>query len=321
MPIGMNTSQFEVLLHKSIDKAYMLWDSDGYVSEGDKLIGGNVITSKQGFYIMQQTTRPNAPSVVKEREALPEVQYGLAATKTYSVTKYAELLTWSAEVWDDIQYPEELFGRWAEDLRALHHDVRDWFLVNQHFNLADTNLGPDGQAYLSASHPLEPEAAEFMPGGVTVQSNLIPGNPTISVSALNAGAVMLKRTRDSKGQIMSILPPMYIECDASQEVLWNAIAFPVNGFQPFTSDRNTGKDYAKLIAGVIGLARSVHSQRFILRTSNSRKQGRFVWDRKKPTISEVEYVKQNDTRIASSIARFTSDIMDYRGQVGSLAGS
>jgi len=324
MPGGTTASQVAPFLRADIEKPLPLWSDEDLTHEGDDLVGKNKVTNTQSFIKLQQGTRPIAPKPVNPSESLPTGSYNKSYSATYSAQKYGLLLTFERELWKDNQYRSTIIGAYMNDLLDLCHDVRDQALVNEFFNLADTNLGPDGVAYIATNHPLEAEAAEFTDGfdgntaNTALYSNEIPNNPTASTAALNAGVSLLKRQRDSKGQIMAGLPPVQVECADAMEVIWRSIAVPVNGYEPFTTDRNSGKVYSAFISKVVGLTRATHAQRFILRAAKHR---RFVWDRETPEVSELEYVKRNDTFRCNVIFRLAKGIFDWRYFCGSLAGS
>lgn len=318
--MSTNTTQVAEALRKDLLKGMALWKTDGKPDEGNKLVGGNKVTDRQSFIKIAHFTRPTAPQPVDERGLLPEGRYDQVRTATYTTQAYGMVCSFSKEAWKDNQYPDILMQTVGRDLRDLCDDVRDIALVNEWFNLAGTNLGPDGKAYLASDHPLDAEAAELTEDNTATASNVIPGGPTLSTEALNDGIDMLKRQVDNKGRIAGVMPPVYVECDSKREVLWRNIANPVNGYEPFQADRNRGTDYAGMIAGVIGLVRSTHDDYWMLRTANSRKQHRFVWDRQEPELSEMTYEKRDRTMEIAIDFRLCKGIFDWRGVVGSLAG-
>jgi len=318
---GTNTSQLGPALRKDLLKGMALWDSDNLPNEGDQLVGGNKVNDTQSFIKIAHFTRPTGPQQRDERQPLPEGRYDKVRTAEYSNLKYGLLLSWSREVWADNQYRSVVLGGHGTDLKDLCHDVRDIALVNEFFNLMNSNTGPDGVAYISASHPLDAEAAELTEDNTALASNNIVDDPTVSTEALNDGIDMLKRTRDNKGRINGIVGKVFVECSSKREVLWRSIAMPVNGYEPFTAERNSGAVYSGMIAGVIGLSRAEHDDWFCLRTANSRKMHRFVWDRMTPEVSEVDYVKKDDTYECNVIFRLSKGIFDWRGVVASLAGA
>lgn len=318
---GTSTTQISDALRKDLYKGMALWSSDKKPNEGERLVGGNVVTDTQSFIKIAQFTRPTGPGQVGERQVLPEGRYDKVRTATYAATKYGMLLTFSSEVWKDNQYPDVVMKGYGTDLMDLFFDVRDQALVNEFHNLMGSNTGPDGQYYADTDHPLDAEAAELTDDYTAVASNVVTNNPTVSTEALNDAADLLARQRDNKGRIMACLPPFVVECHSKRAVLWRSIATPVNGYEPFQSDRNSGKVYSEMISEVIGLTRSTHTDYWSLRTANSRQHHRFVWDREKTRVSEMEYIKRDDTMECNAIMRLSKGIFDWRGVVSSLAGS
>lgn len=325
MPTGTNVANLQTgdngFCRKELVKGMALWDVSGTPQEGNKLIGGNVITDTQGFIKEAQATRPVGPSPVNERGQLPEGRYDKVRVTTYTNQAYGLMISISDEALADNQYPDVLLQTYGSDLRDLCNDVRDQALVNEFFNLATTNLGPDGKAYLATDHPLDAEAAELTTDKTALASNIIPTSPTLSTEALNKGVSMLKHTYDNKGRISGIMPPVIVECADIREVLWRSIASPVNGYEPFQADRNPGKDYAGMISQVIGLTRATHDDWFMLRTANSRKQHRFAWDRKTPQVSEMQTVIEDRSKKCNVSFRLGKGEFDWRGIVGSPAGA
>lgn len=318
---GTSTAQIAAALRKDLYKGIALWESDKLPNEGERLVGGNVVNDTQSFIKIAQFTRPIRPQQIQERQKLPEGRYDQVRTATYTNVKYGLLLSFSREVWKDNQYKSVVMGGYGTDLMDLFHEARDQVLVNEFFNLATTNTGPDGKAYLATDHPLDAEAAELTSDNTTAVTNIVPGSPTVSTDALNVGVDMLKRQRDNKGNIMAVMPPVIVECDSKREVLWRSIANPVNGYEPFQSDRNNGQVYAKMISEVMGLTRSTHDDWWMLRTANSRKMGRFVWDRERTDVSDMEYIKRDDTMECNAIMRLSKGEFDWRGVVGSPSGA
>lgn len=318
---GTNTTQVAAALRKDLFKGMALWSADQKPNEGERMAGGNLVTDTQSFIKIAHFTRPTSPRPIAEREILPEGRYDQVRTATYRAQKYGLLLSFSREVWKDNQYKDVLMQGYGTDLLDMFHDIRDQALVNEWFNLMSTNLGPDGVAYASTSHPLDAEAVELTDDGTALASNIIPNSPTVSTEALNDGVDMLARQRDNKGRILACLPPFVIECHSKRAVLWRSIAQPVNGYEPFQSDRNNGKVYAEMISEVMGLTRATHVDWYNLRTTDSRKQHRFIWDREKTQVSDMDYIKRDDTMECNAIMRLSKGIFDWRGVVTSLAGA
>lgn len=285
------------------------------------MAGGNKVTDTQAFIKMQQFTRPVNPQPIAERQFLPQGQYNLSYSKTYPNQKYGLLVNFSREAMKDNQYRSTFIQTWTTDLLDNCHQVRDQSLVNEWFNLANSNTGPDGVSYINTAHPLEASAAELTDDGKSTFSNEIANDPTVSTAALNAGVSILKRQRDSKGNIMAAMPPVVVECSDIREVIWLSIKSPVNGYEYGTTDRNSGGVYSRMISEVLGLTRAQHNDWFMLRTANSKKQKRFIWDRETPSISELEYCKKDDTFEGNVIFRLAKGVFDWRGVVGSIAGS
>lgn len=318
---GTSTSQVAAALRKDLLKGIALWSTGDKPNEGEELAGGNVVTDTQGFIKIAQFTRPIGPRPVNERGLLPEGRYDQVRTATYTNQAYGLVVSFSKEVWNDNQYPGVIMQGKGTDLRDLCDDVRDIALVNEFFNLATTNLGPDGKAYWATDHPLDAEAAELTADNTATASNIVPNSPTLSTEALNAGVDMLRRQYDNKGRIQGVNPPFFVECDSIRQVLWESIANPVNGYEPFQSDRNSGKGYARMIKGVIGLVRSTHDDWWALRTANKNKQHRFIWDRQKPEISEMQHIIRDRTMECAVDFRLSKGHFDWRGEVGSPAGA
>jgi hypothetical protein len=319
--MSTSSNQVSTALRKDLLKGMNLSSPDQQPSEGDKLVGGNKVTDTQSFIKIAHFTGPIGPAPVGERETLPEGRYDKVRTAEYSNQAYGLLLSFSKEVWQDNQYKDVLMQGYGQDLRELCADVRDIALVNEFFNLAGTNTGPDGQYYIDTDHPLDAEAAELTEDNTATASNRIDGDPTVSTEALNDGVDMLKRQVTNKGRRAGVMPPVFIECDSKREVLWKSIASPVNGHEPFTMDHNPGQPYAAMIAGVIGLTRSTHDDWFMLRTANSRKMHRFVWDRQAPEVSEMQQIIRDRTMECNVDFRLSKGVFDWRGVVGSLAGA
>lgn len=319
--MGTNTSQVAAARRKDLLKGMALWKTDGAHRVGERLASGNVVNDKQGFIKIAHFTRPIGPSPVDEREDLPEGQYNQVRTAEYTNQAYGLLLSFSKEVWRDNQYADVLIQTRGTDLRDLCNDVRDTALVNEFFNLATTNLGPDGKAYFATDHPLDAEAAELTEGNVTTASNIISGNPGVGVEALNAGVDMLRRQYDNKGRISGCYGPFVIECDSLREVFWRQIANPVNGHEPFTTDHNNGSMYSRMIGDIIPLAKSTHRDWFIIRSSSKRENHRFIWDRQGIELSDTEIVIRNRTLECSVDFRLSKGVFDWRNAVGAFGGS
>lgn len=316
--MATNTNQVSTATRKDLLKGMALWEADHAPSEGDMLVGGNKVTDTQSFIKIAHFTRPVGPSPVDEREVLPEGRYDKVRTAEYSAQAYGLLVSFSKEAIRDNQYASVLIQTWGTDLRDLCHDVRDQALVNEFFNLAGTNTGPDGVAYISAAHPLDAEAAELTEDNTALASNSLTG--TVGVELLNDAVDTLKRQYDNKGRIMRALPPLHIECDSKREVLWNQIKSPNMGYEPFNTDRNNGGMYSAMIASIIGLTRSTHDDYTIFRTANNRKMHRFVWDRQDVEVSELTYEKKDRSYEGSVDFRVAKGQFDWRGIAGALEG-
>lgn len=316
--MSTSTNQVSTALRKDLYKGFALWEADKEPSEGDQLVGGNKVNDSQSFIKIAHFTRPVAPGAVAERELLPRGRYDKVRTAEYSSQAYGLLVSFSKEVLRDNQYPETLIQTWGQDLRDLCHDVRDQALVNEFFNLAGTNTGPDGKAYIASDHPLDAEAAELTEDNTATASNLLTG--TVSVELLNDAVDMLKRQYDNKGRIMRARPPVWIECDSKREVLWNQIKSPNMGAEPFTMDRNSGTMYSGMIAGIIGLTRSTHDDYTLFRAAKGRSMRRFVWDRQEVEVSPLDYEKKDRTYEGSVDFRLAKGQFDWRDIAGALEG-
>lgn len=307
-----DTNQVAAALRKDLQKAQALWKPHR-MSVADKMVGDNKVSDTQSYIKMASFTDPGLPGPVGERQSGVEMRFDKVYSTTYTGQKYMGTVSFSREVWDDNQYRSTIVQNYTGRLMDRCADRREIVIQTEFFNEADTLTGPDSQFYGDSDHPLDAEAADagFITTGVA--SNIVSPAMTVSIDLLNTAYGMFAQQVDNKGIIAGAIPPFDIECHPLRIMHWKQIKESVQE-EPGTTDR--GKNpWASLIGDIIGIPYATDEDRTCFRASDHR---RFVWDRMKPTVTEITYAK-DDTFWANVVFRIGKGIFDWRDVIYSFA--
>ncbi len=311
--MATNTQQVAAALRKDIDKALALFKSDRRGDVADRMVGNNVISNTQSFIKLQSFTDMSLPGPVGERQTGTEMAFRSVHTKTFSAQKYLGTFLVSREVWDDNQYRSTIVQNYATRMRSRCNDRREIVVQNEFFNNADTNLGPDGVAYASASHPLDVEAqySGLVPTGLA--SNIVDPPETVSIALLNRVFSIMSTQVDNKGVRMIAVPPFNIEAHPLRVTFWHQIKRSVSE-EPGTPDRG-GNPWHSMVGDILMLPYAEYEDRTAFVAGDHR---RFVWDRMNPEVTDLVYEK-DDTFWSNVVFRLSVGLFDWRDAVYSLA--
>ncbi len=226
---------------------------------------------------------------------------------TFIDDEYALGFQISKRMMQDDQYNKaNQRAKWLGRSVRLTQEYRAAALLDDAFAGA-TFTGFAGEALISATHSLLNSASTW--------SNLIAGNPQLSVAGLQAGFDLASSTVDHNGDPIPVNPMMLVINIADE---WVAIQLTKGEMEPFTADRNVNATRAK----VPGLSYVV---------SHYKSQSANDWFMKDPALSDAHFLFRErptfddtfdfDTRAAKFIAeqRINVYFYDPRGWIGSNA--
>lgn len=302
---------------RELFRGISLWNPDKKPAVANKLVNNQLIKDTRSFLKIATFTGPGLPQAMEEFDAFPEDQYAELDNATFTCDKWGLKLRFSREVWKDNQFPE-LMRNYGTDLRKRFFDRREILVTNKHFNNADTNLAPNGEAFADAAIPLDDEAAEIL--GEATYSNLLDPAETASPDMADRMAQMLMYEPDNKGILNGHMPPFDIFTAPKWFGTWTQIKKSTESFDP--AQQSPGYNYAAtLIRNIIPLGYATHLDRTLMQATGDREQHSFIWDREEFDLNPLRYDDDNDSMVASAVSRLVTDEFHQRGRVYSLAGS
>ena len=268
------------------------------------------VTSTQAFIELASFTGPGLPpKVVGSFDSFQEADYDQVYNKTFENERRGLTVRFSQKVWQDNQYPSIVKG-YAKNLRTTFHIQREIDIADRFMNDADdatNNPGPDGVAFGSAAHPLDPGKGTF--------SNILSPAETVSPSALNKLTTILRKQKSNKGFNYTSSGPFTIWCSVDKEVIWNQIKMGIQ--EEFgTPDRNVGAPYARMIGGIVANPHFDNAERFAVIAPGHRM---WVWDRELFDITPLEMKTENKSLVCSATSRRATNEFDWRDTAYSFA--
>lgn len=306
-----DTAQVAEALRKDLQKAQALWKPHE-MSVADKMIGRNKVTDTQSYIKMASFTDPGLPAPRGEREPGVEMRFDRRYTTTFPAQKYLGKLSFSHEVWSDNQYRSVVVQNYAQRALDRCQDRIEITVQTHFFTDADTNTGPDGDVYASASHDLSDDAPSNGFVSAATASNIIDPPGTVGVDLLNEVFSAFQRQVDDKGLIASCTPPFDIWCHPLRAIAWKQVKTSVE--EPGTPDRGNNP-WGSLIGDIVSIPYATDEDRTAFVGSDHRM---FTWLRESPTMTKLTYA-DDDSMWANVRLRLGMGEFDWRDTLFSLA--
>lgn len=302
---------------RELKKGIVLFNPEKQKPCANKLVGDQLITDTRSFLKFATFTVPGMPQEMEAFDAFPESEFEELDNAQFECQKYGLKLRFSKEVWSDNQFPE-LMRNYGSVMRKRFWDRREIIVTDQHFNNVDTNTAMNGDAYASASIPLDDEAEDILGAGITTYSNILDPADTPSADMMDKMAQILEYEPDNKGVVNGHRAPYDVFCHRKWFGTWVQIK---KSTETFGTPDHSYNYAASLIRNIVPLPYADHEDWTRVQAVGEGESSNFIWDREVFDLNPLRYDDANDTMVTSATSRLVTDQWHQRGTAYSLAGA